>query len=80
MSIAERLAAVRETIARACDAAGRDPASVTLVAVSKRHPAAAVLEAMAAGQTVFGENYAQELVEKAAAVPGASVRGARCSR
>ncbi|MCB9591835.1 MAG: YggS family pyridoxal phosphate-dependent enzyme [Sandaracinaceae bacterium] len=71
MSIAERLAAVRETIARACDAAGRDPASVTLVAVSKRHPAAAVLEAMAAGQTVFGENYAQELVEKAAAVPGA---------
>lgn len=71
MSIAERLAAVRERIARACDAVGRDPATVTLVAVSKRHSPAAIREAMDAGQRVFGENYAQELVAKATEVEGA---------
>ncbi|MCA9610895.1 MAG: YggS family pyridoxal phosphate-dependent enzyme, partial [Myxococcales bacterium] len=71
MTIAARLTGVRERIARACDLAGRDPASVTLVAVSKRHPPAAIREAMAAGQQVFGENYAQELIAKAAEVEGA---------
>ena len=70
MSIEERLRAVRERIARACEAAGRDPEEVTLVAVSKRHPASAIVEAMRAGQRVFGENYAQELVEKAAEIDG----------
>lgn len=71
MTIAARLAAVRARIARACERAGRDPAAVTLVAVSKRHPAEAVREAMDAGQRIFGENYAQELVQKAALVEGA---------
>jgi len=71
LSVTERLRAVRERIARACDAAGRDPGSVTLVAVSKRHPADAIREAMDAGQGLFGENYAQELAEKAAEIDGA---------
>ncbi len=71
VNVAERLGAVRERIARACDGVGRDPSAVTLVAVSKRHPEAAIRAAMDAGQTVFGENYAQELVDKAAAIDGA---------
>jgi pyridoxal phosphate enzyme (YggS family) len=69
MSVAERLAGVHARIERAAVAAGRDPASVTLVAVSKTHGPEAVREAYAAGQRVFGESYAQELVEKAAALP-----------
>jgi PLP dependent protein len=68
--LAARVAAVRRQIAAAATAAGRDPASVTLVAVSKLHPVAAVRAASAAGVGDFGENYAQELAAKAAAVPG----------
>lgn len=64
MSVAERLAEVRARVAAACDRAGRDPAGVTLVAVSKTHDAALVREAYAAGQRDFGENYVQELVAK----------------
>lgn len=71
MSVAERLAAVRQRIARACEAARRDAGAVTLVAVSKRHPVERVREAFDAGQLVFGENYVQELVQKAAQVAGA---------
>ena len=56
--------AVRERIARAAAAAGRDPRSVTLLAVSKTHPAALVEQAVAAGQQAFGENYVQEAIEK----------------
>ena len=61
--------ALRETherIAKAAKLAGRDPASIRLVAVSKTKPASAIREAYAAGQRDFGENYAQELAEKAA--------------
>ena len=65
MGIAENLRAVRERIARACERARRDPASVELVAVSKVQPVEAVREAARAGQRAFGENYAQELREKA---------------
>ncbi|HLU40469.1 MAG TPA: YggS family pyridoxal phosphate-dependent enzyme, partial [Planctomycetota bacterium] len=65
MSIGARLAELRARIAAACAAAGRDAAEVVLVAVSKNHPAAAVREAMAHGQTVFGENRVQELAGKA---------------
>jgi len=64
--IAENLAEVRARIAVAAEGAGRDPAEVTLVAVSKVHLAAAIREAYAAGQRHFGENYAQELRDKAA--------------
>ena len=64
MSIADRLASVRSRIDAAAKRAGRDPASITLVAVSKTKPATDVAEAFAAGQRIFGENYAQELAEK----------------
>jgi PLP dependent protein len=57
---ATALAAVRREIEEACRAAGRDPATVTLVAISKTFPAGAIAEVIAAGQTVFGENRVQE--------------------
>ncbi|MBV9946526.1 MAG: YggS family pyridoxal phosphate-dependent enzyme [Myxococcales bacterium] len=68
MSIAARLDEVRARLVRAARASGRDPASIALVAVSKAQPAEAVREAFAAGQRAFGENYAQELVAKSAAL------------
>jgi hypothetical protein len=55
---------VRAEIARACRDAGRDPASVTLVAVSKTFPAEAIEPVIAAGQRVFGENRVQEAKAK----------------
>jgi len=63
-TVQARLRAVTERIATAARAAGRDPASVSLVAVSKTFPADAVAAAHAAGQVAFGENYVQEAVEK----------------
>jgi pyridoxal phosphate enzyme (YggS family) len=65
-TIAERWRAVRARVDEACARASRDPQTVTIVAVSKTHPASAVREAAAAGATDFGENYAQEFVEKVA--------------
>jgi pyridoxal phosphate enzyme (YggS family) len=62
--IATNLAAVRAGIARACRDAGRDPAEVELVAVSKTHPAEAIEPVIAAGQSVFGENRVQEAKSK----------------
>jgi pyridoxal phosphate enzyme (YggS family) len=59
-----RLAAVRAEIARASKDAGRDPAEVTLVAVSKTHQAEAIEPVIAAGQRVFGENRVQEAKAK----------------
>ncbi|MGD9878775.1 MAG: YggS family pyridoxal phosphate-dependent enzyme [Reyranella sp.] len=56
----DRLAAVRQRIAAAAKEAGRDPASVTLVAVSKTHGADRVRELLQAGQRIFGENRVQE--------------------
>jgi len=64
-SITERLGQVHARIARACGECGRDPAGVRLVAVSKFHSLAAIRAAYAAGQRDFGENYAQELLDKA---------------
>jgi pyridoxal phosphate enzyme (YggS family) len=64
-SVAEGLARVRERIARAATAVGRDPADVRLIAVSKTKPSSAIREAYAEGQRDFGENYAQELAQKA---------------
>ena len=63
-TIAQRLAAVRERIAQAAADSGRDPAEVTLVAVAKTMPAAAVEAAWAAGQHIFGENRVQEAAAK----------------
>ena len=67
-SIHDNLQAVKGRIARAAAAAGRRPESVTLLAVSKTHPASLVEEAYAAGQRAFGENYVQEAAEKADAL------------
>jgi len=65
-TIAARLAGVRERIARAAERAGRDPADVGLVGVTKRKPAAAIVEAVAAGLDRVGESYVQEAVPKLA--------------
>jgi len=65
-AIADSLARVREHIVSSARAAGRDPAEVKLIAVSKTKPSLAIREAYAAGQRAFGENYAQELEAKAA--------------
>ena len=59
-----QLAPVRAGIARACRDAGRDPAEVTLVAVSKTFPAETIEPVIAAGQRVFGENRVQEAKSK----------------
>ncbi len=67
-TIALRWQQVRAAVDAACVAAGRAPTEVTIVAVSKLHPVSAIVEAMAAGATDLGENYAQELVTKQAAV------------
>ena len=66
--IADKLQTVRQRIEAACAAAGRDPAGVTLLAVSKTFGPDAVRAAHAAGQTHFGENYLQEAVDKMAAL------------
>ncbi|MBS0248270.1 MAG: YggS family pyridoxal phosphate-dependent enzyme [Proteobacteria bacterium] len=63
-SAASGLSFVRTEIARACKDAGRDPASVTLVAVSKTFPAEAIEPVIVAGQRVFGENRVQEAKSK----------------
>ena len=68
--VAANVASVRERVAAAAGRAGRDPAGVTLVAVAKLFPPEAVRAVVAAGVTDVGENYAQDLEAKAAAVPG----------
>jgi pyridoxal phosphate enzyme (YggS family) len=68
VSVAARLEDVRAAIDRAARAAGRDPHSVKLVAVSKTKSPEAMRQAYAAGQRAFGESYAQELATKAEAL------------
>ena len=63
-TVAENLHRVQARIQSACQAAGRDPASVRLLAVSKTRGPDDVRQAHAAGQTAFGENYIQEGVDK----------------
>ena len=73
-SLRERLEGVREkivTVARRC---GREPEKITLVAVSKTHPVAAVREALAAGATDFGENRVQEAETKIPALGNPAAR------
>jgi PLP dependent protein len=64
MNRSEAIASVREQIAAACRDAGRDPATVTLVAISKTFGADAIEPVIAAGQRVFGENRVQEAKAK----------------
>lgn len=63
-TIADNLQAVKARIARTAQAARREPAAVTLLAVSKTHPVARIEEAIGAGQRAFGENYVQEALHK----------------
>jgi len=63
-SVADRLAAVRQRIEAAARQVGRDPASVTLIAVSKTFDAEAIRPVLAAGHRVFGENRVQEAKAK----------------
>jgi pyridoxal phosphate enzyme (YggS family) len=75
-SVAARLAVVRDRIAAAADAAGRDPGEVRLLVATKTQPPEAVLEALAAGVDLIGENRVQELVAKAPAVADRVAEGA----
>lgn len=68
-ALQDRVAAVQARIARACDAADRDPDSVELLPVSKRQPLDLIAAASDLGFSRFGENYVQEGAEKAAARP-----------
>jgi uncharacterized pyridoxal phosphate-containing UPF0001 family protein len=64
MSISQNLQRLHNEIADACAHAHRDPANVRLMAVTKTHPAEAILEALAAGHRLFGENRVQEWQSK----------------
>ena len=68
--VASNFATVTARIRAAEDAAGRPPGCVALLAVSKTKPIADIQAAVAAGQRAFGENYAQEAVDKAIALAG----------
>lgn len=67
--IHEQLARLRADIEKTARQCGRDPAAIKLVAVSKRFPVAAINEAVAAGQKLFGENYLQEAADKRSVLP-----------
>lgn len=69
MKIAANVIKIREEIEAAARSAGRTPEAVRLIAVSKTKPVSDMLEAYAAGQTDFGENYVQEVLEKAPELP-----------
>jgi pyridoxal phosphate enzyme (YggS family) len=68
-SVSQNLETVRKRIGAAAGKAGRDPAGIRLVAVSKTHPAGAVREAHEAGQEVFGESKVQEAQAKIPLLP-----------
>lgn len=70
MSITENLASLHERIAKTCRRVDRPESDVALMAVSKVHPVAVILEAYAAGQRLFGENRVQEFQEKSGHVMG----------
>lgn len=74
-TISDNLQHVRARIVQACERAGRNPATVRLLAVSKTFGADAVAEALAAGQQAFGENYVQEGVDKIARLREGSQNG-----
>jgi len=69
--IADRLASVRQRVAAAAVGCGRDPQSITLIAVGKKFPAEIVRMAVEAGAVDLGENRVQEAVAKRPEVPGA---------
>jgi pyridoxal phosphate enzyme (YggS family) len=70
VSLAENLISIQQRIRAACDRAARDPATVTLLAVTKTHPPETVSAAVEAGQLLFGENKVQEAKAKIPHCPG----------
>jgi hypothetical protein len=77
VSIAANLAHIQNDIAAACARSGRSESDVTLMAVSKMHPAAVIAEAYAAGVRLFGENKVQEWDTKIPALPESILHTAR---
>lgn len=73
IGVTENLRKIRDLLDEAAISAGRDPASVRLLAVSKKQPADAVLEAASTGQRDFGENQVQEGVDKIAETAAAGL-------
>jgi PLP dependent protein len=71
LTVAARLAAVRDRVALACARADRSPASVRIIGVTKTHPPSVALEAVGAGLVDLGENRVQELLAKYGRVAGA---------
>lgn len=71
--IAQNIRIVKEKITEAAKNAGRRPQDIKLVAVSKRFSADSILEAFAAGQNIFGENYIQEVQAKRGLLPAEAV-------
>ncbi len=72
MSIADNIQRVHERIAKACARSGHDPSEVTLVAVTKQQPVAAMLAAVAAGLQQLGENRVEEAARKIPTVDAAA--------
>ncbi len=71
-TVAENLSRIQDAIATACRQAGRSREGVRLMAISKTHPVELLLEAVAAGHRLFGENRVQEFGEKATALQASS--------
>ncbi len=73
MTISDNLQTIGKRISAAEQRFQRESGSVELLAVSKKHPVSAIREALASGQTLFGESYAQEMVEKAAELASSGI-------
>lgn len=72
-SVATAIETIRRELDAACERVDRNPADVTLIAVSKRHPAQAIAAAIQAGVSAVGESYMQEAFEKQQQLPDAAV-------
>src|SRR5215471_5717787 len=70
MDLAANMASIQQRMRAACERAGRDPSSVTFLAVTKTHPPEMVAEAARLGLTLFGENKVQEAKAKIPLCPG----------
>ncbi len=70
VEIAHNLETIHQRITAACHRCGRDPQNVQLIAVSKKKPASLIEEALNVGQTLFGESYVQEFIDKHQSVTG----------
>jgi pyridoxal phosphate enzyme (YggS family) len=70
VNLAESLEKIQQRIRAACERAGRDPGSITLLAVSKTHPPETIRSAADCGQVCFGENKVQEAKAKIPLCPG----------